>query len=438
MASTPTPTGDAPVSPAAAVVSAVPGARAALVLLLVINLFNYVDRSIISALVVPIQREFGATNAQMGWLVTGFLLTYMLASPVFGWLADRYSRWLLVGVGVVLWSLASGGSGLATSFAMLMLMRCLIGVGEAAYGPVAPTLISDLYPVAIRGRVLAWFYTAIPVGSAIGYILGSAFNREGHWQWAFILTVPPGILLGVLCFGMREPARGLAETTTAPPARRQAGKADYLMLARTPSFVLNCLAMTAFTFATGGISVWMPKYLEIERGVKPGLVGLAFGGILVVAGLLATILGGIAGDRLRARGFGGAYFLVSAVGMVLGFPFFIASLYVPFPYAWGCLAVAIFFIFLNTGPSNTALANVTHPAVRASAFALNIFVIHALGDAISPPIIGWIADRRSLKVGFMVVGFSILFSGALWAWGSIYLKRDTERAPHRLDETHTI
>src|SRR5271154_1709440 len=150
-------------------------ARTALALLLGINLFNYVDRSILYSAQETVRNDFHTTSAAMGWLVLAFLVTYMLLSPIFGWLADRFSRWLLIGIGVTLWSFASGASGLAQTYAILLATRCLIGVGEAAYGPVAPTIISDLYPVAVRGKVLAWFYAAIPIGSAIGYVLGSPF-----------------------------------------------------------------------------------------------------------------------------------------------------------------------------------------------------------------------------------------------------------------------
>src|SRR5207302_446226 len=120
-------------------------------------------------------------------------------------------------------------------------------------------------------------------------------------------------------------------------------------------------------------------------------VNITFGAILVVAGLSATLLGGIAGDRLRNR-FPGSYFLVSGVAMLVGFPLSIAMLYVPFPWAWGCIFLACFCLFFNTGPTNTILANVTHPAMRASGYALNILIIHAFGDVISPLVIGAITD----------------------------------------------
>ena len=194
-------------------------ARISLALLLAINLFNYVDRSILYSVQETVRLQFGVSSSAVGWLVLAFLVTYMLLSPVFGWLADRYSRWMLIGIGVALWSLASGASGLANSYAALLATRCLIGVGEAAYGPVAPTLISDLYPLAVRGKVLAWFYAAIPVGSALGYILGSPFAHPGRWHYAFFLTLPPGLLLGAWCFFMREPARARRKKSSPSPAK---------------------------------------------------------------------------------------------------------------------------------------------------------------------------------------------------------------------------
>ena len=171
-------------------------------LLLLINLFNYIDRYVLAAVVPDVQRELLPANDanadfKMGLLSTAFLVVYMLGSPVFGVLADRTSRWRLIAIGVTLWSLASGASGLATGFAMLLITRCFVGVGEAAYGPVAPTVISDLYPVSRRGQVLSWFYVAIPVGSALGYALGGQVAAMVNWRWAFYLVVAPGVLLGL-------------------------------------------------------------------------------------------------------------------------------------------------------------------------------------------------------------------------------------------------
>lgn len=406
-----------------------PGARRALALLLGINLFNYIDRYILAAVEPEIRRAFftdphsAAAMAATGSLATAFLLSYMLAAPIFGWLADRTSRWLIVGAGVALWSLASAGSGLAATFGILLATRLFVGIGEAAYGPAAPTIIADFFPLKIRGRKMSYFYVAIPVGSAIGYAFGGKVIAVFHdWRWPFYLVAPPGLLLAALCFFMREPRR---ESAT----REHVSKfVAWRTLLRTKSYVLNTLAMAALTFSIGGLSFWAPGYIYEFRGQPDlGAVNLRFGAITVVAGLFATLLGGVVGEKMRAR-HGGSYFLVSGLAMLISFPFMIAFLFVPFPWAWLMLFGAIFFLFFNTGPSNTALANVAPPSVRATAFALNIFVIHAIGDAISPPLIGAIAGRWNMNVAFLVVSAVILIAAVIWLWAARFLAEDTAHA----------
>lgn len=404
------------------------GARTALALLLAINLFNFIDRYILAALEPEIRKTFFAAGdldakTKTGALATAFLLSYMFAAPIFGRLADRWPRWWIIAGGVTVWSLASGATGLAGSFLVLLLTRVFVGIGEAAYGPAAPTILADLYPVKVRGRVMSIFYVAIPVGGALGYAFAGAVNAHWDWRWAFYLVVPPGVVLGALCLFMREPLRG--ESSAGPAKQTRSRRADYAVLWKTRSYVLNTLACAAMTFAIGGIAFWTPSYVHEFRGV-PDLakVNLIFGGITVLGGLTGTLAGGWAGDRLRAR-FSGSYFLVSAAGMLIGFPFIIAMLFVPFPWAWAAIFLAVFFLFFNTGPSNTALANVTHPSLRATAFAVNIFVIHALGDAISPPLMGAIAGRSNMNVAFFVVSLAMLISGTIWLIGAKYLARDT-------------
>ncbi len=297
-----------------------PGAQSALVLLLVINLFNYIDRQVLASVVPSIEKEFFGKSpkesaegpaavvpvgknagpessedklveAKLGSLQTAFMVTYMIMAPIFGWFADRISRWWLIGVGVILWSLASGGSGWAPTFLILLLTRCFVGIGEAAYGPAAPTIISDLYPVAVRGKVLAWFYAAIPVGSALGYVLGGLVaTATGDWRWAFYLVLPPGLVLGAWCFFMRDPPRGQADVDEKAQIR-QATWQDYLILLRTPSYVLDTLGMTAMTFALGGLAFWLPRYIvNDKKAADLGKVDLIFGVIVVVSGLVGTLL----------------------------------------------------------------------------------------------------------------------------------------------------
>jgi MFS family permease len=403
--------------------------RLAVALLLAINLFNYIDRYVLAAVESKIADDLlpgdPAALAKMGSLATAFIVSYMISAPIFGWLADRMSRWLLVGLGVIVWTLASGGSGLASTFSMLLITRLFVGVGEGGYGPAAPTLIADLFPIERRGSVMAWFYMAIPLGSALGYILGGQIEALAGWRWAFYVVVPPGLLLGALCFLMRDPPRGAAD---AGPTAARPGLREYLGLLRIPSYVLDCAGMTAMTFAIGGISFWMPRYMsEVRHAGTLDRVNFIFGALTAIAGIVATLAGGWTGDRLRSR-YPGSYFLVSGIGIFIACPAVWAMTKLPFPWAWVALFVAEFFLFFNTGPANTILANVTRPEVRATAFALNILLIHALGDALSPPVLGHIAERFSWDASFGVVIAMMALAAVLWLWGARYLQVDTERA----------
>ncbi len=400
------------------------GARSALFLLLAINLFNYIDRQILAALEPDIRATFFASDdvnamTKTGLLGVAFFVTYMVSAPVLGLLADRISRWLIIGVAVTLWSIASGGSGLAATFAILFMTRIFVGIGEGGYGPAAPTILSDLFPIETRGRIMAIFCAAIPVGSALGYVIGGLVGAHLGWRWAFYLVTPPGLLLGLLCFWQRDPR------VTGGHLTQKSGRSirDYLNLFRTRSYLINCIAQTLMTFVTGGLGFWVPAYLRYRN--QSSEVGMTiFGLITVVAGLVSTLLGGIIADRLRPR-FPGSYFWVSGIGMLIACPIFIVALYIPFPAAWVAMFLAIFFLFLNTGPSNTALANVSLPAVRATAFAVNIFVIHAFGDVQAFWLLGYIGGHTNMHVAFLFVSGIILASGLVWLSGVKYLAADT-------------
>lgn len=485
-----------------------PNPHLALALLLGINFFNYIDRQVLSA-VLPLLKRDGtlfdpsdaARNTKLGLLTTAFMVSYMLLSPLFGWLGNHMRRWWIVGIGVVLWSLASGSSGFATTYGLLLLTRCFVGVGEAAYGPIAPAMISDLYPVTIRGKVMAIFYAAIPVGSALGFVIGGLVAAAYGWRHAFWVTYL-GLIPALLCFVMREPRR-VGEST---PSEHMHYFDVLKELSRVRSFVLCCAGMTCTTFVLGGVAVWVPEYVfqrearfaitpealetlrtgkqyqteqgqplvppevvaklepiadgklmtypEVEHLLKHRLtrdelrnnleylkdvapasgsitmteISPVFGGIVVVGGIVATLVGGWFGDWLRNRGVRGAYFHASGWTTLLAWPFFVAMLYTPFPWFWVVLFVAVFFLFFNTGPANTILANVSRSPVRATAFAINILIIHALGDAISPTIIGVMYDVASLDTAFLVVSVLILLGGGLWVAGARSLDEDTRRA----------
>jgi Arabinose efflux permease len=433
--------------------SAIPEARTALFLMLAINLFNYLDRQVLAAVVPYIRTEFfgpgketgpvvefflmllrpffGANpeNAMIGLLNMAFMVVYMLAAPKFASL--NWKRWQIVAFGVIIWSLASGASGLATTFGMLLLTRCFVGIGEAAYGPVAPTMLADLYSVEQRGKVMSWFYVAIPVGSALGFVYGGAVASLLDWHWAFYLVVPPGLLLGLWCLRQRDTREAAARDKQLGPqeAPKKLTFANVKQLMSIRSYVFNTIGMTCMTFAIGGVGFWVPSYIyEFRHEGTLTSVNLTFGVILVLAGILGTLAGGIVADKLRDR-IKGAYFKVSAAAMILSFPFWVGMIYLPFPWAWLCIFGACFCLFFNTGPTNTIIANVTSPGIRAGAFAFNILIIHAFGDVLSPMIVGGLTDAwGSMSKAFLVVAAMAVIGGVFWWLGAHYLEEDTKRA----------
>jgi MFS family permease len=442
--------------PSTSPASPAPGARRTLLLLLAVGLFDYIDRYVLAAMVPLIREEFFSGHNQhsdfvqtlIGWVghflghnpensaIALLSLAFMLSYAVFSTLFGRFKRgrWLVLAFGVAVWSLASGASGLAVTFEMLLLTRCFVGIGEAAYGPLAPAVISDLYPVERRGSVMSWFYMAIPVGSALGFALGGliAVTLGWGWRWAFYVLVPPGLLLALVCLFMKDPRVGHADGITENPDHKS-GFRDYWIALKTPSYLLDTLGMAAMTFAIGGMAFWVPSYIHEYRHVADlGFVNLMFGGLTVLAGISGTLVGGIMGDRLKKR-YSGSYFLVSGVAMLVALPAWLAMLFTPFPLAWVFLFIAMFCLFFNTGPSNTILANVTHPSIRASAFALNILIIHALGDLVSPFVVGFIADMTNMNIAFMVVSVMMGVGAVLWLFGARYLARDTANVAKQLD-----
>jgi len=426
-----------------------------------INMLNYIDRYNLAAVEEVARPDLlpGEPDAlfYMGILLGSFMITYMIMAPLFGWLSDRHSRWRLIAIGIAIWSFATAAGGFATGFWSMLACRCLVGVGEAAYAPAAPAILADLFPLRLRGKAIAVFYVAIPVGSALSFVISGQVQHVMNgvmgyagWRWVYFLMLPPGLLLALWCLLMREPRRGEVEGASTIQPRHSPTWADYRIILRTRSWVFCTLGMTAMTFAVGGITNWMPTYVLTreqdavaamapedrppERPVDERLkdVNHEFGLIVVVSGLFSTLLGAWLADWLR-RVWKGAYFKVSALGMFAGFGFFLCMLYQPFPAAWWYLFAAVVCLFLNTGPTNTILSNVIHPTMRQMAVAVNIFCIHAFGDVISPAIIGAIAGPdKHFTPAFLVVSGMIVVSGVLWWWGARYLEEDTAAAPTRL------
>jgi MFS family permease len=385
--------------------------RTALIVLTALNLLNYVDRNVLFAVQPLVQDEFHLTNVQIGYLTSAFLGFYTLAAPFVGPLADRYSRKVIIALGGIFWSGLTLLTAVTHTYTELLIRHTLVGVGEATFVTIAPTFVADLFAEERRGRILGVFYLAIPVGSAAGYLLGGNLAPHYGWRFPFYIAAAPGFLLALGVLFLKEPERGQFDSLTETPER-----GTLFGLLRNPAFLTSTLGMAAMTFSLGGIQVWMPKFLYSDRGYTLAQANFAFGIIIVVDGIVASLAGGWLGDYLLPR-MKSSYYLISAASMLLGVPVMIVALFVKGPLMIPAIAVAAFFLLLNTAPLNAAVINSVGAHIRVTAIAVNIFIIHLLGDIPSPTMMGWVADRRSLQAGFILPVIAMGISSAILFYG---------------------
>lgn len=408
--------------------------RYALGLLLAVNLLNYIDRQVLFAVFPLIKIDLQLSDTALGFLGSAFMFSYMLLAPLFGWLGDRWSRTRLAAGGLVVWSLATALAGFASGYRTLLAARATVGVGEASFGTVSPGLISDFFPKESRGRILSWFYVAIPVGSALGYLLGGVLGQKYGWHAAFLLVGIPGLLLTIPIALLRTPPRGgdadpsPASGQPLPGGEQKSAATGYSALFKNRSFVCNTLAMAAMTFAIGGLAQWIPSFLYRVHSLDVAKGNTLFGATTVLAGILGTLAGGWLGDLWQKKS-GKGYLLISGWGFLIGTPF--AAWAILAPGLTGCMSaifIAEFFLFLNTGPLNTVILNVTNPTIRAMAFAVNIFFIHALGDAVSPSILGWLSDQWGLRNALLVTPCAMVLAGLFCFICGRFVVRDMAQA----------
>jgi MFS family permease len=388
-----------------------------LLLLIGLNLLNYVDRYILPGEVSLIQREFHSTDQQIGALTTALFVTYMFTAPLTGWLGDRFRRKPLIIGGAVLWSLATLATAWVHDYQTLYIRHALVGVGEATFGIFAPAVLADFYPERDRNRVLSIFYLAIPVGAALGYLAGGELGTLWGWRAPFFLCAIPGLAIAAL-YGWigREPERG-ASDHLKPTTKRT----TFRGLFSNPAFLTATFGLAMLTFAMGGISAWVPTFLHRTAGLSVGNASLAVGAITVVDGIAGTLTGGWLAQRWLRTNYRALYLLSFwsvALTLLSGTLLFFG----PPTWAVPVLLMTEFFLFLNTGPLNAAIVNSVAAPVRATAISVNLFCIHAFGDTFSPQIIGAISDRtKSLRLALgatlisLVISCVILWVGAKFA-----------------------
>jgi MFS transporter, Spinster family, sphingosine-1-phosphate transporter len=388
-------------------------ALATLTLLICLNLLNYIDRYILPGAQSLIQKEYGWSDERIGALTTALFVFYMLVAPLTGWMGDRFRRKPLIIGGAVLWSLATLATAWVHSYWALYARHALVGVGEATFGIFAPAVIADFYPDRDRNRILSIFYLAIPVGAAIGYIAGGNLGTMFGWRAPFLICAIPGLLVAALywAFGS-EPERGGCDQV-----RSTRDRATFRGLFTNRAFLTATFGLAMLTFAMGGISAWIPEFLERFAGLSTAKAGTLVGAITVIDGIAGTAIGGWIAQRwLRTNH--RALYLVSFWSVVLTLPCGALVFFGPHAWAVPALFAAEFFLFLNTGPLNTAIVNSVSAPVRATAISVNLFVIHAFGDTFSPQIIGAVSDRSNLRLALGLTLVSLIASAIILGAGA--------------------
>ncbi len=393
-----------------------------LAVLTALNLINYLDRYLVVGVGTGLKAGLGLHYGQFADVTTAFMWGYFITSPLFGWLGDRYPRkWLIAG-GVAIWSIATALSGLAESYRSMLAARIIVGVGEASYATLSPTIIDDIASPSKKNRWLAIFYVAIPVGSALGFVVGGQLEKHFGWRSAFFLAGGPGILLSLLVLFLHEPERAtvVARAHGAPSE----GRAAYVTLLRLPRYVYAVLGYVGQTFALGGFATFAVDFLVGKHAFEPDGATLRFGGILVAAGLGGTAFGGWLADRLPGEDRLRVNLRICAWSSLIAAPLALVTLVAPSADAYlVALGACELAIFTSTSPTNAALLASVPAGLRANAMALSIFAIHLFGDIVSPPLVGRIADAlhkgvAGLQIGMYLLPVALLLSALAWFRGA--------------------
>lgn len=394
-----------------------------------LNLLDYLDRFLLAGVMPLLRKDLGLTYEQGGTLSTAFMLGYFLTSPIFGYLGDRVPRRWLVAAGVVVWSVGTLSSGHAGLYASLLVFRALVGLGEASFGTISPGWIADLFPRAKRNNAITIFYLAIPIGSAIGYVLGGWIAVNYGWRVAFICAGYPGLLFALALFFLREPSRGASEEDRIPAGASPVGWRAYAELLRLPRFLLVVAGYTAQTFAMGGFSIWGPTFLHEVHQMELDRADFFFGASLAGTGLVATLAGGFAATRWQQRT-GNGYAWVLALSSVAAAPFaFGAFATTNVVHSKILLIATMLMLFLSVGPVNTLILETVPVSMRACSMAASIFTIHMFGDLWSPKILGRLTDQWGdlRRAVLWVLPVALVVSAFFWCWLVASCRRGQKR-----------
>ncbi len=400
--------------------------RYVLVLLVVVYVFNFVDRTILSILLEPIKAEFDLSDTQLGFLSgLAFALFYtFLGIPIARW-ADRGVRRSIISLAVLTWSGMTSLTGLATSFSMLLVARIGVGVGEAGCSPPAHSILSDYFPPQRRATALATYALGIPIGSGIGYLAGGWLAEWFDWRTAFIVVGLPGVLLaGVVRLTLREPMRGaydalpVATTDGGAPAHPSLMSVLWFMLSLA-SFRHMAIGAALHAFYGYGAGAFNPAFFVRSHGLSVGEIGTWLAVIGFTGGVTGVYLGGYLSDRIAQQD-ARWYMWVPAISTTIYVPFAFLLYLWPTPHA--ALALALPGALLGgmyLGPTFAMTQTLVRPEMRALASAILLFIINLVGLGFGPQGVGLLSDLLQPSFGVESLRYALLITGATFAVWSV-------------------
>lgn len=447
------------------------GARYALFILTCINLLNYADRYVPSAVKTLIQEDLHLSDAESALPTTGMVVVYAALATLFGWANDYevVDRRVLLAIAIVFWSAATALAGLATDLTSLVLLRSLVGVGEAAYGTIAPPMLSDFYPLHERQIAFAIYYLAIPVGAALGFGIGAIVASIYSWRVAYYVCGIPGLIVAISVMRIYDPARGVNDhgtnyslhsassavapmhsrvadeeddaaedgakagesRVTAPSTRRNQTAATYAgMMAEFKEILTNSVFMftvmgyAASAFALGGIAEWYATYLLRYTDATLSSAGLVSGAATIVGGILGNLLGCKVADYYDDK-VKSSYLLIPGLFCI---PAAICCIWAVNTVgsagpAYAALFLCQIFAWTQIGPITAVSISCVPPHLRARSTGILILLQHFLGDVISPPIIGGISDATgSLATGMQCTWIAFLVCALWWCAAAFFLR----------------
>jgi predicted MFS family arabinose efflux permease len=388
---------------------------APLPLLTLINFFNYLDRQVVYGMTPLIGEYFTLSKFQLGWLALVNLLVFAVSSLASGPIADRFGPRKVIFFGVLIWSIATIGSALSTSFTMLLCFRALVGVGEGAYGPSANTLLCAAAPPHKRGRALGIYNVGMALGGTSGLVLGTVLAPLIGWRAVFLIAGGPSILLAIGSAFVAAPDRIPRPVTL--PARA------YLL---APTYMLALAGGILATFGASALIFWARWMLIEERHLSVTVASIFMVIVGLVCGAGGVVAGGYAGDFFNRRARGG-HALAIGLSMALAFPFGVAALIITGKVVFMALiAITTFLLSVYNGPSAAVVDELGPPQFAATLQAVFMFGIHVLGNAPAASVVGWVADRSSVAVALQVAMAAFLVSGILFL---LVARRQRRAAP---------